>query len=196
MTSNSIVWPSVFPESQVSLSAVSWRGLRPANTETSVGRVALPDVKASVPLLDTLHSLMVATIDADVANIPENEFRSVFMGGIVVMLGGLISSVLVGTIVNSRNLYANIVADSYLQKDGNNQVFWSSMSDEEKKRAQDLVVRLRSSGNEADASELEQMIGGSGVDDASSSSTAVEKPTSDTEVETSKKPVDMFSDYD
>jgi hypothetical protein len=41
------------------------------------------DPASSLDLLNTAQSLWVATIDSDIANIPTNEFATVFAGGIV-----------------------------------------------------------------------------------------------------------------
>jgi hypothetical protein len=38
---------------------------------------------ASMDILNTVNHLWIATIDSDIANIPENEFATVFAGGIV-----------------------------------------------------------------------------------------------------------------
>jgi hypothetical protein len=59
-------------------------------------------------------STLIATIDADIAKIPENEFAPVFMGGVVVMFGGVIASLIVGTILEKGDLYASVVCLSIL----------------------------------------------------------------------------------
>lgn len=93
---------------------------------------------------DVVSSLIVATIDADIANIPTNEFAPIFAGGILVMFGGLLSALAVGFIIDKRDLYANIVADSYAQ--GADDVeFWKGLNEEEKKKTQELLQRLKES---------------------------------------------------
>lgn len=160
----------------------------------------------SVPtmqMMDTFNSLLISTIDADIQAIPDNEFRSVFMGGIVVMLGGLLSAVIVGTILEKRDLYANVVAQSYAQ--GGQETFWKGLSEEEKTKAQDMIVKLRSSGNEGAAKELEQLLltGESTASDdgaaASEESTKSAPPSpekKEAQTTDSKQKVDMFSDYE
>lgn len=101
----------------------------------------------SFDLMDTVtqatsNAILVATIDADVASLSENEFKPVFMGGLVVMFGGLISALIVGLIVDSRNLYASLVADSYAQS-GDDEEFWKGLSEEEKNKAKDVLRKFK-----------------------------------------------------
>ena len=102
---------------------------------TSTKRYVVPDIASS---------LIVATIDADIANIPTNEFAPIFAGGIAVMFGGLFSALAVGFIIDKRDLYANIVADSYAQGSDDAE-FWKGLSEEEKKKTQELLQRLKES---------------------------------------------------
>jgi hypothetical protein len=95
-------------------------------------------------IVQTTNAILIATIDSDIATIPENEFKPVFMGGVVVMFGGLISALIVGFIVDSRNLYANLVADSYAQAStDSDEEFWKGLSEEEKNRAQALLKKVK-----------------------------------------------------
>lgn len=57
------------------------------------------------------------------------------------MFGGLLSALIVGYILDSRNLYASVVADSYAQG-ADNEEFWKGLSGEEKKKAQALIDKL------------------------------------------------------
>lgn len=93
---------------------------------------------------DVASSFLVATIDADIANIPTNEFAPIFAGGIAVMFGGLFSALAVGFIIDKRDLYVNIVADSYAQG-ADDAEFWKGLSEEEKKKTQELLQRLKES---------------------------------------------------
>jgi hypothetical protein len=145
--------------------------------------------------------LLIATIDSDVANIPENEFASVFAGGILVMFGGVFSALIVGFILEKRNLYANIVAESYAQ--GGDEEFWKSLSAEEKTKAQSLLAQLKESKEASSSSDI--------VASSDSRSTNVvtmktsqeqnpilAKPGEGTKVSTpsqEQKPMGMFSDY-
>jgi hypothetical protein len=85
--------------------------------------------------------MLISTIDSDIANIPTNEFAPIFMGGIIVMFGGVLSALIVGFILENGNLYANVVADSYAQTEEDEE-FWKGLSDEEKKKAQAMIDKL------------------------------------------------------
>jgi hypothetical protein len=146
--------------------------------------------------------LLIATIDSDVANIPENEFASVFAGGILVMFGGVFSALIVGFILEKRNLYANIVAESYAQ--GGDEEFWKSLSAEEKTKAQSLLAQLKES-KEA-SSNSDNVASGSVISQSTVAVDTSEKPIlANTSESTNvsapapikeKKPMGMFSDYD
>jgi hypothetical protein len=133
---------------------------------------------------------MVATIDSDISNLSANEFAPVFMGGIAVMFGGLLSVLFVGYIVNSQDLSARIVADSYAQSE-NDEAFWQGLSDEEKKKTQALLQRVKESkgGTKKLAPPpIEQ-------EPASSESIVEAVLTQKTSVEREKTKVGMFDDY-
>jgi len=114
------------------------------------------------------------------------------------MFGGLFSALFVGWIVDSRNLYANIVADSYAQG-GDDEEFWKGLSEEEKIKTQELLQKLKASksgGKDKEGMEALETL-------ASSKSSAEEsKPTiaahqSESTAEPAKQTKDtgMFSDY-
>jgi hypothetical protein len=91
-----------------------------------------------------LPSWIISTIDGDIDKIPTNEFGLVFAGGIIVMMGGVISALIVGMILESKQLYANVVADSYVQADGTDDAeFWKGLSDEEEKKAREIIQRMK-----------------------------------------------------
>jgi hypothetical protein len=139
---------------------------------------------ASFDVIETLqttsNSILVATIDSDVASLTDNEFRPVFMGGLVVMFGGLISALIVGLIVDSRNLYAGLVADSYAQS-SDDEEFWKGLSDEEINKAQDLLRKVKESYDPPK------------VDDKLMSLTT--KQNGDLGKTTDQKDIALFSDY-
>ena len=136
-------------------------------------------------LFDAPTTQILATIDSDIASIPENEFTTVFLGGVLVMVGGLISTIFVGSVVNGRNLYANIVAESYAQK--GDEEFWQNLSDEEKIKAQEMLARVK---NSMDGKSNEPVAATTQVEDAPVTTTP--KATA---AAASSKPADMFSDY-
>ena len=57
--------------------------LRTLSTSTSDLHALPIDMHEYTGLSDTAHSLWIATIDSDIANIQLDEFRKVFAGGIV-----------------------------------------------------------------------------------------------------------------
>lgn len=138
-------------------------------------------------------SLIVATIDADIANIPTNEFAPIFAGGIAVMFGGLFSALAVGFIIDKRDLYANIVADSYAQG-ADDAEFWKGLSEEEKKKTQELLQRLKESkeGGPSDRSTTTPVA--SPAPTITGSNGAMAKPVESSKLE-EKKEIGMFSDY-
>ena len=155
---------------------------------------------------DAVSSLLIATVDSDIANIPDNEFATVFAGGIVVMFGGLFSALFVGWMVDSRNLYASIVADSYAQAsaDGDDEEFWKGLSEEEKIKTKELLKRLKASGQQSggggsrDGMEALEVLASAESAPSDRVKATVPSPQSDSTTEvpsTAKKDTGMFSDY-
>ena len=132
---------------------------------------------------------MISTIDSDIANIPTNEFAPVFMGGMVVMFGGVLSALIVGFILENGNLYANVVADSYAQS-SQDEDFWKGLSDEEKKKAQTVIDKLNAKKAQQEGSTVPQVEASAEV---ISTRVVVEESTPDGEAAVQE--LDMFSDY-
>mmetsp|Transcript_16863 Transcript_16863/g.23444 ORF Transcript_16863/g.23444 Transcript_16863/m.23444 type:complete len:202 (+) Transcript_16863:148-753(+) len=133
-------------------------------------------------------NLLISTIDSDIAKIPENEFAPVFMGGIAVMFGGVLSAVIVGAILESRDSYASIVADSYVQG-AEDEEFWKGLSDEEKTKMEGLLQKVRDSKKDSEGSVPQNA-------NALTEDTAAAATTSSIEVPMKEeKELDMFSDY-
>lgn len=84
---------------------------------------------------------LIATIDSDIASISDDEFRTVFLGGIVVMFGGLISTFIVGTILKTTNGYGRVIADSYPEADTED--FINGLPEEEREEARELLRKIR-----------------------------------------------------
>jgi len=145
-------------------------------------------------VLNMANSYWLATIDSDIANIPDNEFTSVFTGGIIVMLGGVLSALIVGFILEKRNLYANVVADSYAQG-AQDEEFWKGLSDEEKKKTKELLQKVnRSLEGEASVETKETTTTSAGEPVASASLKEEAEPKQETKLKEESK-ADMFSDY-
>jgi hypothetical protein len=165
---------------------------------TRVGYITSQSKRHMFP--DMVNSLVIATIDSDIANIPTNEFATVFAGGIVVMFGGLFSALAVGFIIDKRNLYANIVADSYAQG-GNDEEFWKGLSEEEKKKTQELLLRLKESkenGSNTEAEKSEPVaapLSTSVLQPQTTSSPGIIAKSADSSPTGEKAVIGMFSDY-
>eukprot|EP00956_Cyclotella_meneghiniana_P026587 scaffold57845_cov82-Cyclotella_meneghiniana.AAC.1 len=98
--------------------------------------------------MDTAHhilhsaSTLLSTIDSDIANIPDDEFRKVFAGGGIIMLGSILSTVFVGYLIESNNSYADLVAETYAGQE-KEESFLDSLSFEQRKEAEDMVYDFR-----------------------------------------------------
>jgi len=142
----------------------------------------------------------IATIDSDIANIPENEFAPVFAGGIAVMFGGVISAFVVGTMVEKGDLYNSVIAESYGQGGENNQEFWKGISEEDRLKGMEILKELEAKKNGgAKLTKVEQeAIEVLSTNKVMSPQTLV---TSDSNIDVTKKnsgkveEIDMFSDY-
>jgi hypothetical protein len=156
----------------------------------------------------------IATIDSDIAKIPDNEFAPVFLGGMAVMLGGVLSAAFVGTVVDQKNLYGQLVVDSY-SPDRNDEAFWKGLNEEERLKVKDLLERMALGKDDA-KQELEEMMAQkmAAINSSSSGTTtsninnpegsaAVDKqtlPSDSTKANAEaskkqKKEIGMFSDY-
>lgn len=170
--------------------------LRTSSTSTT-NFYALPiDIHESVGISDIAHSLWVATIDSDIANIQLEEFRKVFAGGIAVMIGGLISTTLLGTIIEKKDLYANLAAESYIDM-ADDPNFWrqmtEGMSPEEQEKAKELMAKIKAQrAGEAGEQPLSMS---SAVSEASGITESSSPPIDTAEDEAAKASNDMFSDY-
>jgi len=106
------------------------------------------------------------------------------------MFGGVLSALVVGFILDRGDLYATVAAESYLQG-ADDEEFWKGLSDEEKKKTQEVLEKIRQS-KEGEASAA---VATTTVEHAATESpTLMEQPKAP---ETkSAKPADMFSDYE
>ena len=112
------------------------------------------------------------------------------------MIGGLLSTTLLGTIIDKKDLYAKLAAESYADM-ADDPEFWKQMTEgmspEEKEKAKELMERIKADkeGRPAPVTSLEATATTS--DDAETSSLAA--PTETPEDEAAKASNDMFSDY-
>ena len=136
-------------------------------------------------------STTLATIDMDIAKLSDNEFAPIFMGAILVMFGGVLSALIVGFILDKGDLYASIVADSYIQS-SDDEEFWKGLSEEEKNKAQALILKVKANNDgTSKRSDVEQVA-------ATTPKTSI---TKDLNASVSipgepKKEMNMFSDYE
>jgi hypothetical protein len=143
--------------------------------------------------------LLLSTIDSDIAKLSDNEFAPVFLGGIAVMVGGLLSAVFVGLVVDKKDLYASLVADSYLQGSGeDDESFWKGLSDEEKKKTQEMLEKVRSgkiSNGEAPPAAVAVAASSSSAAKPADAAKAPAAQSASAKADESKAEIDMFSDY-
>jgi hypothetical protein len=122
------------------------------------------------------------------------------------MVGGLISTTLLGTIIEKKDLYANLAAESYIDM-AEDPAFWKKMTDgmspEEQVKAKELMKKIkekreREAGGGPSLSPLS--ISSEGAERSSSSideepTTASSAPLETAKDDTAKASNDMFSDY-
>ena len=152
----------------------------------------------------SLHQLssnfLLATVDADIAKLSDNEFAPIFAGGIAVMFGGVASALIVGAILESGNSYANVIADSYAQSE-DDEDFWKGLSDEEAAKTRELLQRLKdskegkSSSDSSSPSVTATPVAAATSVSESQHSDVTTKADSSTAETAEKSSSDMFSDY-
>ncbi len=134
----------------------------------------------SYALVQGASSMLVSTIDSDIASIPTDEFGKVFAGGVFLMFAGVFSALIVGLLLEYGNKYDQIAFDSYMQNEATKQDFLSSLSPEDRVRAEALLAKMEISTDKP----------GSGKDDGKLSK-------ADTSSTTRKKEeMSLFSDYE
>mmetsp|Transcript_14303 Transcript_14303/g.41120 ORF Transcript_14303/g.41120 Transcript_14303/m.41120 type:complete len:114 (-) Transcript_14303:82-423(-) len=111
----------------------------------------------------------------------------------MVMIGGVLSAVIVGALLEKGDLYANLAAESYIQS-ADDEEFWKSLSDEEQVKAREMLDKIKASKNGGSLPQKETSSPESEPVVAAASSKASEPKAAEAPKEQSK-PVDMFSDY-
>mmetsp|Transcript_29956 Transcript_29956/g.45412 ORF Transcript_29956/g.45412 Transcript_29956/m.45412 type:complete len:194 (-) Transcript_29956:199-780(-) len=148
----------------------------------------------------------IATIDSDIANIPENEFAPVFLGGLAVIAGGFVTCFIVALIIEKFDLYGAVNGDTYRDKQlENGKEVWRDMPEEEKITMQEIMGRLQAkedAGEELTKTEKEGMKIFSIILPPSEDEVADEAATSNDQQSTDPtlwplpKEANIFSDYD
>ena len=95
-------------------------------------------------------SLHLATVSADIDSIPTDEFGLVFAGGIAVMLGGVVSALVVGLLLDSGDNYSSVIAESYEGRVTKEEImadeeFWSKLTPEQQEEAKKLLGKVKES---------------------------------------------------
>jgi hypothetical protein len=103
------------------------------------------------------------------------------------MVGGVLSTMVVGLILDKGDLYANLAAESYLQS-SDDEEFWKGLSDLEREKTEGLINKIKAAKGEAPAEAT--VVAAVSKSEASTSESAETKPA-----EPSSTPKDMFSDY-
>lgn len=127
-----------------------------------------------------------------------------------VMFGGLISTTLLGTIIEKKDLYANLAAESYIDM-ADDPNFWQQMTEgmspEEKEKAKELMAKIKAqrAGETAGTEQLTTMSSEGAETSGGNSSSSSESQSSSSSpstvtLETAKDKAakasnDMFSDY-
>ena len=109
-------------------------------------------------------------------------------------MGGVLSALIVGFLLEKGDLYASVAAESYLQS-AESEDFWKGLSEEEKKKTEEVLAKIKA-----------QKEGGGAP--AALASTEIQEPAATTPAASSdsqenssmapavaSKPTDMFSDY-
>jgi hypothetical protein len=103
------------------------------------------------------------------------------------MFGGVISALIVGFILEKGDLYASVVADSYIQS-SDDEEFWKGLSEEERKKAQALIRKVKANNNG-------EVFVGDEIDDSDAPEMKIPSVVTSTPTQP-KKEKDMFSDYE
>mmetsp|Transcript_7464 Transcript_7464/g.14130 ORF Transcript_7464/g.14130 Transcript_7464/m.14130 type:complete len:243 (+) Transcript_7464:158-886(+) len=185
----------------------------PRSYKSSHSMIPSPLINDVSPFSPLSSSHLISTISADIDNIPQDDFGTVFAGGIAVMIGGVLSTLIVGFLLERGDSYANVVAESYAQ--GGDEEFWRSLSPDDQERAREMLEKLRESKKGRGEGEIGVSVGGGGgggggleagssttvrSSSSSSSNDAKEKTSTsgngDKKENGKKEAVSMFSDYD
>jgi hypothetical protein len=163
------------------------------STSTSLNGVMTTFLSESITAT-AATSNWIATIDADIANIPDNEFAPIFLGGVLVMFGGVLSATILGFILEKGDLYANVVADSYLQQD-NDEEFWKGLSEEERIQGKEILKQLEAKNNGKMGRLSTSEMDSGKPQDETGSMPPLQAPKQMAGTG-SKKEMDIFSDYE
>jgi ABC-type Fe2+-enterobactin transport system substrate-binding protein len=111
------------------------------------------------------------------------------------MLGGLLSAIIVGAILEKGDLYAKLASESYIQS-ADDAEFLKNMSEDEKKKAQAMLSKIKKS-NEGTIVDQPDLLVSSAIDDEQTTNTipTVVPTGRQRQKEVAKASSDLFSDY-
>jgi hypothetical protein len=115
-----------------------------------------------------------------------------------VMIGGVLSTVLLGTMVDKGNLYADLAAESYLQAE-NDPEFWKNLTEEEQKKAKEMLVAIKQAKEGGDSTSSARRLNTYPSDDEELINTGDATKTMEKDTPKTlgtKATNDIFSDYD
>jgi len=108
---------------------------------------AASDLSSNFASAATSASTFLATIDSDIANIPDDQFGKVFAGGGLIIFGSILSVVIVGFLVEYGGGYADIVAETYAEQnyaeEGETFLDSLNLSSGEKKDTEEMILKFR-----------------------------------------------------
>ena len=114
------------------------------------------------------------------------------------MFGGLISTALLGTLIDKKDLYADLAVESYMEM-ADDPDFWRKMSEgmspEEQEKAKDLMAKIKAKRAGEEGVKEAQVLASEGGETSSSNTEATTAPVEAAKEEIAKASNDMFSDY-
>jgi hypothetical protein len=111
----------------------------------------------------------------------------------VVMLGGLLSAIVVGAILEKGDLYAKLASETYIRS-ADDAEFYKNMSEDEKKKAQAMLSKIKEAkeGGGKDDTDMKDL---SVVGDEQKTTTIPEEVPQPKRKEAAAASSDIFSDY-
>jgi len=118
------------------------------------------------------------------------------------MFGGLISTTLLGTLIDKNDLYADLAVESYIDM-ADDPDFWrkmtEGMSPEEQEKAKELMAKIKAQRESEEGSAVDvgksPVLASDSEAEAASAVTTTPAPVEAAKEETAKASNDMFSDY-
>jgi hypothetical protein len=110
------------------------------------------------------------------------------------MSGGLLSALVVGAILEKGDLYAKLASESYI-RNAEDEEFLKNMSEDEKKKAQAMLSKIKNSKEEGVMDEAGDLKDRSAINDKQTITTIPVVAPQLKEKEAATASSDLFSDY-